>query len=227
MNWFYNICNSILIIVIAFVLLFNPSTKSIKNSYDVKCLSTSAFNNVDFKKIESVNIDVNDSVNDTVNDNVNDSVNITAVKEEKKVVSTNNVSTISNEKVEVVNTITPVPVSNVIDSISGGLAAYGPDCSGCSGMLSSGFNARNSIYYNDATYGSVRILAGDKQYPFGTIVRVSGTSIGSFNAIVLDRGGGVGIGKRFLFDLLFPTEHDASIFGSYSNVKFEIMRLGY
>lgn len=50
MNWFYNICNSILVIVIAFVLLFNPSTKSIKNSYDVKCLSTSAFNNIDFKK---------------------------------------------------------------------------------------------------------------------------------------------------------------------------------
>lgn len=112
------------------------------------------------------------------------------------------------------------------DVVMGALSAYGPDCVGCSGYLASGYAVSNGIYYNDATYGSVRIVAGDRSYPFGTIVKVSNTSLDPFYAIVLDRGG-IGFGKRYLFDLLFSSEREAASFGSFKNVQFEIIRTGY
>lgn len=110
----------------------------------------------------------------------------------------------------------------------GTVSAYGPDCRGCSGHLGGGFDATDGSYiYNDPTYGNVRIVAGDPQYPYGTIIRISNTKAGDFNAIVLDRGGDIGIGRRFLFDLLFPSEADASEFGTSYDVTVDVLRLGY
>ena len=87
----------------------------------------------------------------------------------------------------------------------------------------------NTIYYNDKEYGKVRIVAADKSYPFGTIVRFN--NLNYFNdavyAIVLDRGGAIGKGKRVLFDLLFKTENEANNFGIEKNVSCDILRMGY
>ena len=58
-------------------------------------------------------------------------------------------------------------------------------------------------------------------------VKVSGSKLGDFYAIVLDRGGGIGFGKRFLFDLLFSSEGEASQFGTSYDVTFELVRDGY
>ena len=60
-----------------------------------------------------------------------------------------------------------------------------------------------------------------------SIIKVSGSKIGDFNAIVLDRGGGIGFGKRFLFDLLFTSEAEASQFGTSYDVTFDLLREGY
>lgn len=110
----------------------------------------------------------------------------------------------------------------------GTISAYGPDCRGCSGHLGGGFDASDGSYiYSDPTYGNVRIVAGDPQYPYGTIIRVSNTKAGDFNAIVLDRGGDIGIGRRFLFDLLFPSEADAAAFGTSYDVTVDVLRFGY
>ena len=125
------------------------------------------------------------------------------------------------------NTAVASVESNVLETQVGPMSAYGPDCVGCSGYLAAGFNAKASILYQDPTYGAVRVVAGDKKYPFGTIVRVSGTKLGTFNAIVLDRGGAIGIGRRYMFDLLCHSEAEASGVGSFHNVKFEILRNGY
>lgn len=115
-----------------------------------------------------------------------------------------------------------------LDTQVGTMSAYGPDCAGCSGGLACGFNARGgNIIYNDPTYGNVRIVAGDKSYPCGSIVKVSGSKLGDFNAIVLDRGGGIGFGRRFLFDLLFASEGEAAQFGTSYNVTFNLLRSGY
>ena len=50
--------------------------------------------------------------------------------------------------------IAPAGRSNVLEKQVGSLAAYGPDCPGCSGRLGSGQNALNgNIYYTDNKYG--------------------------------------------------------------------------
>ena len=80
-----------------------------------------------------------------------------------------------------------------------------------------------NIYYNDKEFGQVRIVAGDKKYKFGTIVKINDSML----AIVLDRGGAIGIGKRFLFHLLYESEAEASKYGVSYNTKFEILRNGF
>ena len=116
--------------------------------------------------------------------------------------------------------------------MKGALAGYGPDCYGCTSFRTATgkYIGDGNIYYEDKEYGKVRIVAGDKSYPFGTIVKINNAFSGkdsTIYAIVLDRGGGVGKGKKFLFDLLFETEKAASLAGSKQNVDFEILRLGY
>ena len=115
----------------------------------------------------------------------------------------------------------------VLESFKGKLAAYGPDCKGCSNRTSSGFDISKTIYYNDPEYGQLRILAGDKKYPYGTVVNLKIDSTTTIKGIVLDRGGDIGIGKKFQFDLLFSSQKEAASFGSKNNVTFEILRLGY
>lgn len=123
---------------------------------------------------------------------------------------------------------TPQPVSDVLETQVGSLSGYGPDCKGCTGFLSSGMDVRNgNIYYQDSTYGQVRILAGDKSYSYGTIVRVKSSRLGTFLAIVLDRGGSVGFGKSHLFDLLYSSSAEALANEVSYNTTFEILRYGY
>lgn len=104
------------------------------------------------------------------------------------------------------------------------MSGYGPDCAGCSGYVAYGkYVGKGNIYYNDKEYGKVRIVAGDKKYKFGTIVRINDSML----AIVLDRGGSIGIGKKFLFDLLYESEKEAYKYGVSYNTKFEILRNGF
>jgi 3D (Asp-Asp-Asp) domain-containing protein len=108
--------------------------------------------------------------------------------------------------------------------VTGKMSGYGPDCIGCSGYLANGHYVGNgNIYYNDSEYGQVRIVAGDKKYKFGTIIRINDSML----AIVLDRGGSIGIGKKFMFDLLYASEAEANSNGVSYNTKFEILRNGF
>ncbi len=116
----------------------------------------------------------------------------------------------------------------VLETFTGKVSGYGPDCQGCSGNTSSGFNIyQNGIYYHDAVYGMVRIVAGDPKYDFGTIVRMTNTRFSSepILAIVLDRGSAIGIGRAYDFDLLYESESATE--GISKNVTFEILRLGF
>ncbi len=116
---------------------------------------------------------------------------------------------------------------NVLETFTGTLSAYGTDCSGCSTRTSSGFDISKSIYYNDKKYGNVRILAGDRKYPYGTIVNLKLSDKTEMKGIVLDRGGDIGIGKKFQFDILLNSQKEAYKFGTKKNTTFEILRLGY
>lgn len=107
------------------------------------------------------------------------------------------------------------------------MSGYGADIGNytASGYQISGGN----ITYNDNQYGAVRILAGDRNYPFGTIVRISNSNEGTVLGIVLDRGPDIGRGtvKKFAFDLLYTTSHEARLKGVSYNANFEVLRLGY
>lgn len=210
----------IIVIVLLLVIKFDGSV--ITTSLKLKSLDTK-----ELVKNQSINTEtiVEKREIDELENNIE-------VIEDKIVVDSNPITdNTSNEVIEE----TPAPVqevmvetNNVLETQVGSLSAYGPDCVGCSGYLATGFNAMGgNIYYNDSTYGTVRIVAGDRTYPFGTIVQVQGTSLGDFYAIVLDRGGGVGFGKRFLFDLLCNSEGEADQVGSFWNVTFNVMRYGY
>ena len=147
-----------------------------------------------------------------------------------------NVASANIKPIEETPSVSSVPESVQISSVGGTsletqvgtMSAYGPNCVGCSGHLGGGFDASGGAYiYNDATYGNVRIVAGDPKYPYGTIIKVSNCKLGEFNAIVLDRGGAIGIGRRFMFDLLFSSEAEAAAFGTSYDVVFDILRYGY
>ena len=119
-------------------------------------------------------------------------------------------------------------ITDVLETVIGTMSGYGLDCKGCSGVVGARYDAKgNNLRYNDPVYGECRIVAGDKKYPYGTIVRVKNSKIGTFNAIVLDRGSDIGIGRRYMFDLLFWTEKESYDFGLSRNTTFEILRYGY
>lgn len=152
----------------------------------------------------------------------------TLPKQEEKVIDT------IKEKIpkEEVKEETPKNEEVVIEALIGTLVGYGPDCVGCtSNRTASGYYiGEGNIYYDDASYGKVRIVAGDYSYPFGTIVKISNVDYFNdvpFYAIVLDRGGDIGKNKKHLFDLLFAKEIDAYPMGKEINIKYEIVRLGY
>lgn len=107
------------------------------------------------------------------------------------------------------------------------MSGYGADIGN---YTSSGYQiSGGNITYSDSQYGEVRILAGDRNYPFGTIVRISNSNEGTVLGIVLDRGPDIGraAGKKFAFDLLYTTSREARLKGVSYNANFEILRLGY
>lgn len=108
------------------------------------------------------------------------------------------------------------------------MSHYGHDCYGCtSGYTASGYYVGDGrIYYNDSTFGSVRVVAADQKYPLGTILRL-GYRGSKITAIVLDRGGGIGDSQRFQIDLLTSSNSEAYQLGIVENTSLEVLRLGY
>lgn len=128
------------------------------------------------------------------------------------------------EVVNIVDTSSFAVLSNETVNIS----HYGHDCYGCTtGHTASGYYVGDGrIYYQDPTFGTVRVVAADRKYPLGTIVRLRyhGSTI---TAIVLDRGGGIGDGKKFQIDLLTTSNSHALQLGIVTNTTLEVLRLGY
>ena len=106
------------------------------------------------------------------------------------------------------------------------MSLYVSYCEGCIGITASGYDVRNTIYYEDSEYGIVRIIAADPSLPFGTIIKIS--NIGEeIIAIVLDRGGSIGFNNFSQADLLSLNEPVAYKFGKKNNAKFEVLRYGF
>lgn len=130
-----------------------------------------------------------------------------------------------------------VSKNKVLDTYKGTITAYGPDCIGCIGITAAGFKVINdgvaTITYEDAEYGTVRVLAAaPSAFPYGTIVKVTGSRIdGYILGIVLDTGGAMRnawANGEVLMDLLFESESNKEVyeFGRQKEVTFEILRYG-
>ena len=198
MKRFYLIVNSILVIIIVGLVFMVPESKNAKATSSI--LSKSLTTSL-----------------------------ISATSEEKIIDDTSMDEVVYNFTSSVNNSIAePKLITDVLETIVGTMSGYGLDCKGCSGVVGARYDAKgNNLRYYDKTYGECRIVAGDKKYPYGTIVRVKDSKIGTFNAIVLDRGSDIGIGRRYMFDLLFWTEKESYDFGLSRNTTFEILRYGY
>ena len=98
---------------------------------------------------------------------------------------------------------------------------YGWDC--CkSGVTATGYNVKNTIYYNDKQYGQVRIVAMSKAMPLYSIIKIKNYKFGGdIIAIVIDRGVGNGV-----IDLLVENEKTASKYGIQKGVNIEVLRKG-
>lgn len=114
-------------------------------------------------------------------------------------------------------------------SFTGQMTAYGPDCVGCTGKVACPPRQdvrNNNIYYQDATYGQVRILAADKRIPCGSIIKIQNLTFSEepVYGIVLDRGGVI-VGN--IIDFLVAKEADSYEIGRQRNIQFEIIRWGW
>lgn len=201
MKKFCIILNSILVILIICTICYRPSKNTILVNNTSKSLTTSTFNSINIVKEEPVVEEENKNIEEVVDD----------FEEE-----------VSN------NVVSADVITDVLETQVGTMSAYGLDCVGCSGGVGASYDARsNNVRYYDPVFGECRIIAADPKYPYGTIIRIVNSNIGTFNAIVLDRGGDIGIGRRYMADLLFNTEAEASGFGLSRNVTFEVLRYGY
>jgi len=114
-------------------------------------------------------------------------------------------------------------------SFTGQMTAYNPICAGCTGKVycPPRQDVRNgNIYFEDSTYGSIRILAADYAIPCGTIVKITNVSFSSdpIIGIVLDRGGAI---KGNIMDFLVTETDDMNIVGRQRGVHYEILRWGW
>ena len=119
-------------------------------------------------------------------------------------------------------------INNPIYTFMGELTGYGGDCPLCSGRVGCPprINVlKEGIYYNDKTYGTVRIVASSRKYPCGTILRFNVKKLSSepILAIILDRGVGGNV-----IDLLTESEAYATKYvGRVRNLEFEVLREGW
>jgi len=106
-----------------------------------------------------------------------------------------------------------------LETFTASVTAYQANCRGCSGFTASGRDVRTNHWFYDQTFGSVRIIAADSRFPFGTIMYIQGVG----HAVVLDRGGSV---TGNVLDLLKGSNEDPFRFGRQS-LQTQVLRLGW
>lgn len=110
----------------------------------------------------------------------------------------------------------------------GELTGYSGDCPLCSGYLACPPRTnvlKEGIYYNDKSYGNVRIVASSKNYSCGTILKFNVKKISPepIIAIVLDRG----VSGNVIDLLTESSEIATKNVGRVKNLEFEVLREGW
>lgn len=233
MKKFYNYTFQLVCVYILVLSLFSISSLEIKiDHYD------SNIRNVNQEKIVNSSLLAENHQEETEEQLEEKEESIKEVEENVSTEVQEEIAEQPTEEKEQVVVSTPKvdEVVNIIDTSSFAVLAqetvnishYGHDCYGCtSGYTASGYYVGDGrIYYQDPTFGSVRVVAADSKYPLGTIIRL-GYQGSTITAIVLDRGGAIGDGKRFQIDLLTTSNSRAYELGIVQNTSLEVLRLGY
>ena len=117
-----------------------------------------------------------------------------------------------------------------ISSFNAELTGYGADCEGCSGILACAPITNvfeNGIYFEDASYGTVRVVAASREFPCGTIMMFKSKKLDDepIIAIVMDRGGVI-VDNRL--DLLTESEaYSEKYVGRIYDLKVDVLRRGW
>lgn len=166
-------------------------------------------------------------------------IEVAPTEEEKVEEKEEVVEEVKEEENVSVTTSTPNESNDAV--FVGKMTGYGADCIGCSGTGALSCRAadgsrhtltENGEYYNDATYGTVRIVAAalDK-FPCGTIVKVEHPALGTFYAVVMDTGGSMRnawANGYVWMDLAYRTESDPEIYATTSsNTTYSVQRWGW
>lgn len=166
-------------------------------------------------------------------------VDVSAISEKEEEVVAEEVKEEETKEEVVVKDNKPAEVNDAV--FVGKMTGYGADCAGCSGVGSLSCRTAdgsrhtlsdNGEYYNDSTYGNVRIVAAAlEKFPCGTIVKIDHPALGSFYAVVLDTGGSVNrawANGTVWMDLAFRTESDPNIrYTTNSNTTYSVQRWGW
>lgn len=212
-----------------FVVLVMPRNKdeklvfTVENSDAVKMIDTTSKFFVD-----DILIDTEDKKEEVVEEKQEEVIltDENEQKEEPKVVETPKVEEKPVVKYDPIDT-SNYPVLNSYTNLV--MTGYGYDCRGCTtGKTASGYSIRDTIYYDDPTFGTLRIVAMDKSIPMYSIVRISNINgMEPILAIVLDRGGGISFSKSIQVDLVVESEAIAkTTIGKKYNVTCDILRSG-
>ncbi len=114
-------------------------------------------------------------------------------------------------------------------SFVGQMTAYKATCVGCTGIVACPPRQDvrgDNIWFNDSTYGKIRILAADPHIPCGTIMKATNLTFSSepVIGIVLDRGGAI---KGNITDFLVGPNEDMDMVGRQRGVNYEVLRWGW
>lgn len=197
------------------------NTKNLKTSLFETIVETKENITVNNQEIEDISIDIDKENEKTTQTNIKKEQIEEANIEENKTI----------EEKEIVEEKKPESVkqedkTDVLETFSGDLSYYRANCNGCSGFTATGYDVRDGkLYYNDPAYGNVRIIASGTEIPKYSIVRIKNSSLGNeILAIVLDRGGNIGQGKKFIVDVL--TNSTEAKGGVDYGVSIEVIRKG-
>lgn len=153
-------------------------------------------------------------------------ISVTSLNQDKTEIKVDNSNLLKAVSIERL-----IKEDKVLSTFVGTMTAYGYDCVGCSGYVGCApyqWVGDGNIYYEDATYGKVRIVAADRSVPCGSILKIdSSKSDELIYAVVLDRGGAIGFNKRVQIDLLMNNEAETIPHGLAKGTKADILRYGW
>lgn len=211
----------------AILMTSNIKTDQVKSDHEIKNLATSLFTKVEEKTQELLEINEESSEDEEEEKEVleeKEKKQQTTKKEEK---TEEVVEPVVSTPPKVEEVIKEEPASDVLATYTGNMSFYYANCQGCSGLTKvGGYDVRDGkLYYPDQQYGNVRIVAAGSEISNWSIIRIKNSSMGdSILAIVLDRGSDIGLGRKFLIDMLTNTSEARG--GVHRNITVEVLRNG-